>query len=882
MKKYILFIFIILNITLYNCTPAYDNPNDYLGGSYINRKGINIADTSFIITEGESTSFGISLSSIPLFDVVINFNSSLSPEISISPETITFSRENYMDAQTVTVSHLDNLLVTGAAFFEIKPVITSDDPDYEQMTFPVINIIINDEDLAPIAVPITPYDGEYLVSPFQQVSVKFSKDMNPDTINSSTFTVEGSSGLVDGYIFYYPHKKMAVFQCKGILQYMKDYTVTVKSSVEDTAGNQMAADNSFAFKTKEYEPQRIGGYATTDARDVVVSGNYAYVADGASGLRIIDVTNPSAPSQAGIYDTTLALGVYLQGSYAYVADYGDGLRIINIFNPVAPSYGGAWDLDGSLFRSHDIYVSGDYAYVAHGGGEVRVIDINPPGSAWEAGHYAPYIAIEAVTGAGNYLYVNAGSSIGIADISTAALASPSWPTGYTSSVSSSSWCKELYADDNYLYSCNSNGIEIFDRSSPMSPVSLSTFSTDYAQGVYTAYGYAFVADDTDIEIIDISDPSVPARAGTIGNYSAANRTFVSNYYLYLAAGTTGLEIFDLEPVKRMSAYESCIEFGDNGYEIKKGEFDVYIEGSYAFITGSIEDDYTWKGKLSIIDLSNPGGPVPVGNFEEGYADTEHWYSSVHVSGDYAFIAYCDLNFIEGYLPEILPGGGGLLVVDISDPANPVARGYCATGGTAEDVYVSGSYAYIADGTNGLRVVNISNPDAPTPVGIYNTAGTALGVVVEGSYAYVSDGTNGLQILDISTPSSPVLPSGGTNGWLNTAGTASETVLSGGYAYIADGGAGLQVVNVSNPAQPVLTGTLNTGGSAEGIHVDGSYVYIADGDGGFVIVDVSTPSSPSWKRTISTAGDSYNLSKHGSHVYISDNDGLQIIHVGPFQ
>ncbi|MBU0640743.1 MAG: hypothetical protein KKB50_17910, partial [Planctomycetes bacterium] len=34
-------------------------------------------------------------------------------------------------------------------------------------------------------------------------------------------------------------------------------------------------------------------------RDVAVSGQYAYVADGANGLRIIDIGTPSAPALVG-------------------------------------------------------------------------------------------------------------------------------------------------------------------------------------------------------------------------------------------------------------------------------------------------------------------------------------------------------------------------------------------------------------------------------------------------------------------------------------------------------------------------------------------------------------------------------------------------------
>ncbi len=45
-----------------------------------------------------------------------------------------------------------------------------------------------------------------------------------------------------------------------------------------------------------------------DAWDVTVSGDYAYVADGRSGLRVISVGDPEHPEEVGYYDTS---GLYM-------------------------------------------------------------------------------------------------------------------------------------------------------------------------------------------------------------------------------------------------------------------------------------------------------------------------------------------------------------------------------------------------------------------------------------------------------------------------------------------------------------------------------------------------------------------------------------------
>jgi len=57
-------------------------------------------------------------------------------------------------------------------------------------------------------------------------------------------------------------------------------------------------------------------------------GSYAYVADGDSGLQVIDISNPSSPNRVGYYDTPgSAYDVAVKGSYAYVADGSGGLQI---------------------------------------------------------------------------------------------------------------------------------------------------------------------------------------------------------------------------------------------------------------------------------------------------------------------------------------------------------------------------------------------------------------------------------------------------------------------------------------------------------------------------------------------------------------------------
>ena len=64
-----------------------------------------------------------------------------------------------------------------------------------------------------------------------------------------------------------------------------------------------------------------------------------------------------------------------------------------------------------------------------------------------------------------------------------------------------------------------------------------------------------------------------------------------------------------------------------------------------------------------------------------------------------------------------------------------------TTGYANNVAISGNYAYIADGSEGLVIVNIEDPSNPTFVGNYSTDGYVHRVAISGNYAYVAARNN---------------------------------------------------------------------------------------------------------------------------------------------
>ena len=103
---------------------------------------------------------------------------------------------------------------------------------------------------------------------------------------------------------------------------------------------------------------------------MALSGDYAYVADSATGLLVINIANPASIPPAKSLDTSgVSRGVAVSGDYAYVADSGSGLQIVNI-SELQPVLLGPCDTPDLAYA---VAVSGNYAYVADGFSGLQIV-----------------------------------------------------------------------------------------------------------------------------------------------------------------------------------------------------------------------------------------------------------------------------------------------------------------------------------------------------------------------------------------------------------------------------------------------------------------------------------------------------------------------------
>jgi hypothetical protein len=231
---------------------------------------------------------------------------------------------------------------------------------------------------------------------------------------------------------------------------------------------------------------------------------------------------------------------------------------------------------------------------------------------------------------------------------------------------------------------------------------------------------------------------------------------------------------------------------------------VALQANYAYVA-SVESG---RGRLYVVDVSNPAVPTIVGSVEVGGA------KDVAVEGNFAYVI--SENF-------------GLVVVDVSNPASPALVTTHFVSG-AERLVSQGQTLYVSTHA-GLSVLDVTVPSSPADLGsLLLPAGGAFGLDVKGSIAALARGSKGLFFVDISDPRNPTLL-GSTPTRTNGTSSAAAVAIRDSKAYVADGAnwtlGGLRVVDFTEPSNPVVIGSSSDAFGLVGVALDGDLALTAD-------------------------------------------------------
>ena len=277
-------------------------------------------------------------------------------------------------------------------------------------------------------------------------------------------------------------------------------------------------------------------------------------------------------------------------------------------------------------------------------------------------------------------------------------------------------------------------------------------------------------------------------------------------------------------------------------------------------------------------------------------DGENRYGDVWGEGDYAYLASYN--------------GNGVMIISISDPANPKLIGHYnpAEGGRFQDVVVINGIGYFgSESRGGLHIVDVRDPASPRLLSQINTEQNGHPNVHE---LFVADGvvyeadsrTNRVKVFDVRNPSAPVFVRDidtsdprvhavtVINGRLFTSGLGGKTdiydvsrVLAEPPAHlgVVDSGSGshsswvsndgkilavaretpngdVRLFDISNPSNAALLSIISAQSigiqafSPHNPYIVGNMLFVSWYQAGLVVVDISNPSQPRFTGSYDTS------------------------------
>lgn len=631
---------------------------------------------------------------------------------------------------------------------------------------------------------------------------------------------------------------LAIFPTLGLgtPPFTEDFTTTEFRDDANTTADWNTASSE--LKLFPFVPESVGQEeATGPATGLAFAGDWAYVAAGAAGLEIFDISDPEDPVAFGLVDTPgQAMDVFALGNFAYVADGASGLQIIDITDAAATTIVGS--LDTSDF-ANAVHVSGDLACVADNAGGVVLIDVTDPTNPVHIATLPTQSLALDVFIEGHHVYI-ADGEFGIMTLDISDFGN----LFYSSWASTPGIAFGITVSGRHAYVADGNfGLQVFDISDPTFPVIVGTLDTSgSAEGVSVAGNLAFLAaGTTGVHVIDISEPTAPSLRFTYDTVDSANDISWAGEFLFVAEGFTGLNTLRIGTVAPPHTVGHLPTLGD--------PLEVKVAGDRAYVN-------TAAGRVEIVDISNPGLPDLIG-FHDAGADMHGLW-------------------VEGNLVYAANGSDDFEIVDVADPANPILLGSVNLGTTAIRIHLSGNVAYLT-GLAGLVTVDVSDPTNPVILNPGTSGGLANDVVVDGDLAYVTAGLNGLEVWDVSDPA---LPTALTT--LSGIGYAGRLDIEGNLV-VVNAPAAARIIDVADPIAPVEIGIINIPLPVSDVAISGGIVFFTGPTLGLAVYDLLDPTNPTLLFQENVAM-SEAISVAGEYAYVTDRglDGgetsLEIVQV----
>lgn len=270
-----------------------------------------------------------------------------------------------------------------------------------------------------------------------------------------------------------------------------------------------------------------------------------------------------------------------------------------------------------------------------------------------------------------------------------------------------------------------------------------------------------------LSVFDVQDIYNPVEIGRLQTYDVPRRACIVDNRLFVAAGLSGVVIFDV------SAPEYPEALGTLDSKNLHITWDVKRYADYIYVLGA-RDDFTNNVFIERYNLSGDWlAEYPVARvnrldaigeiaFSDKYCAVSLGSEGISVLRNengaltQAYSIYdgtaqfCDIEFRDGLLyASDYHGGYHIFRIPSEQSGLPYSVGYVKTsdeGGNG--IALVGNYMLAADGPQGLTIIDIRDVTAPQQVSNFPTV-WGTDIAIDGEYAFLSDGQGACKVFDIS-------------------------------------------------------------------------------------------------------------------------------------
>ncbi len=362
--------------------------------------------------------------------------------------------------------------------------------------------------------------------------------------------------------------------------------------------------------------------------------------------------------------------------------------------------------------------------------------------------------------------------------------------------------------------------------------------------------------------------------------------------------------------------------GEDGFDELDGAWGaatVTIGTETYVLVASYADD-----GVQIIDITDPARPVVTASVTDGVDG----FDELDNASDIATVTIG----ARTYALIVSFADDGVQIIDITNPARPVAAASATDGASGFDMLAGArgidtakigarTYALVASFTDdGIQIIDITNPARPVATAsatdgedgfdeLDGAGAVDIARIGAKTYALVASFTDdGIQIIDITDPTRPAAVASvtdGEDGFDGLDGVHDITVVTAGLsAYVIAASHwddGIQIINITDPASPAATASATDSKDGfdelDGAHgittvtIDSStYALVASlHDDGVQMINVTVPSDPSAVASATDGAGGFDRLDGASDITAvtvnsttyaivasSTDDGIQII------